>query len=55
MSTETKTPKTHGEAYAANHNGLRDKLAAAAQQAAEARQSDWYREYLAASLPKEHS
>jgi hypothetical protein len=46
-------PKTNGEAYASNHHGYRDRVDAAAKACAEARQSDWYAEYLRANLPEE--
>lgn len=46
-------PKTHGKAFAANHNGYADRLDAMAKRCAEARQSAEYRAYLTAHLPKE--
>lgn len=51
----TATPKTHCEAYAANHNGYRTRLDQLAADAAEVRATDWYREYLRANLPAEEA
>ena len=47
MSSET--PKTHGEAFATNHDGYADRLAEMARLCAEQRQTAEYSAYLAAA------
>lgn len=45
------TPKTHGEAYEQNHNGYRDKIQRHLAAAAEYRETDEWKAYMAAHLP----